>query len=91
MLRLRRLALAGQVHDDHAHRLAHLDRGQADAGGRVHGLQHVVHQGAQCVVDALHVLGDELQLGVGNGQDIAQRHARSGRSASFGRQGCGVL
>ena len=45
------LVLARQVHDDHPLGDADLDRGEADAWGLVHGLQHVIHQGAHRIVD----------------------------------------
>ena len=70
------LALAGQVHDDHALRHTDLDGGQADARGVVPGLQHVIHQGAQGIVHPLHGGGFLLQhrLVVGDGEDVSDGH-----------------
>ncbi len=49
-----RLVLAlGDVDDDHPAVDVDLGRGQADAGRRVHGFEHVVDQPAHVVVDRL--------------------------------------
>ena len=56
------LVAAGEVHDDDPLGHADLDGRQADAGRGVHGLQHVVHQRAQVVVDRRHRLGYLLQV-----------------------------
>ena len=64
-----RLVLFGGVDDEKPDRLGDLDRGEADAGGVVHRLRHVVHQLAQRAVDAFDRLADETQLGVGQGND----------------------
>ena len=63
-----------EVHDDHADGLTDLDGGQTDAGRRVHGLQHVVHQRAQTVVDHRHGGGNRLQAWIGNDEDVANSH-----------------
>ncbi|MOA10989.1 hypothetical protein D3C78_1309030 [compost metagenome] len=72
-----RLALVlGQVH--HHQTLVHVDlgRGQADAGRRVHGLEHVVDQLAQGVVHRGHRLGEGAQAGIGEFENVQDRHMR---------------
>ncbi len=48
--------------------------GQADAGGVVHGLQHVIHQRAQLIIDLLDGLRD-LLAGRGSGTTRMSRIA----------------
>jgi hypothetical protein len=61
----RLVARFGGVHHDHA--LVHVDLGgrQAHALGGVHGLEHVVDQLADAVVDGGHGLGHGVQAGSG--------------------------
>ena len=70
------LALAGEVERDDALGDADLDRRQSDAGGVVHGLQHVVEDATDLVVHDGDRLGDELQAGVGQGDDVEFGHER---------------
>ena len=79
-LRRLRIVLLGEVHGDHALRHADLDGGKPDAGRRVHGLEHVVDQLAQRLVDRLHRLGFQPQPLVGDDEDVADRHARDVRA-----------
>ena len=62
------------IDDDQPDRLGELDRGEADAGRLVHCLDHVIHQLAQLVVDALDRRADEAQLRIGQSDDGAQGH-----------------
>src|SRR3546814_20685051 len=65
--RLLFLVFAGDVDDDGPLQHADLGRGQADAGGVVHGLQHVVHQPPDAVVAGLDGSANLLQARVGGG------------------------
>ena len=56
---------------------ADLDGGETDAGRVVHGLQHVVHEAAEIVVDALHRRTLQAQLAVGQGDDVELGHGVS--------------
>ncbi|MNC37413.1 hypothetical protein D3C75_859750 [compost metagenome] len=53
-----------------------LGRGQADAGRRVHGFEHVVDQLAQRVVHHVHRLGVGAQAGIGEFENVQDRHMR---------------
>ena len=55
-------------------RHADLDGGKPDAGRRIHGLEHVVDQRAQRLVDRLHRLGLQPQPLVGKDEDVAHGH-----------------
>ena len=81
-LRRLRLVLLGEVHGDHALRHADLDGGKPDAGRRIHGLEHVVDQRAQRLVDRRHRLGFEPQPLVGEDEDVAHRHGRDVRGSA---------
>ena len=70
------LVLLRQVHGDDALGHAHLNGGEPDAGGLVHGLEHVLDQLLHLRVDLLDRFGDEPQPLVGDDEDVAQRHAR---------------
>ena len=61
---------------DHDHALVHVDLrgGQARALGGVHGLEHVVDQLADAVVDLRHRLGDGVQARVGVTKNRKQGH-----------------
>ena len=61
-----------QVDDQQALGHADLDRGKADAGRRVHRLEHVGDQRAQLVVDLLDRRGDLAEARVGNFEDAAE-------------------
>ena len=56
-------------------RLGNLNRRESYAGRVVHGLDHVVDQAAQILVDALDLLTDETQFGVGQNDDRFEGHA----------------
>jgi len=64
----------GQVH--HHHALVHVDlgRGQADAGGGIHGLEHVVDQLGKRRVEHGHRLGDGAQARIGEFEDVENGH-----------------
>ena len=84
-----RLVLLGEVHGDDALRHADLDGSKPDAGRGVHGLEHVVDQRAQRLVDGLHRLGFQPQPFVGNDEDVAHGHGR--RCKGKGQRGqCGL-
>ena len=81
---VRRLAddavLIAQIHDDDPVQSTDLRRSQADARCVVHGVQHVIHQGADSIVHSHNGLGDLLQDrqigGVINGEDATNSHER---------------
>ena len=64
----------GEVDDQHAQRLADLDRGQADAGRVIHRLEHVVGELSQRRIDALDGLGDHAQDGIRQDDERLDRH-----------------
>ena len=77
-VRLGLLVLAlGDVDDREPPGDADLDGGEADAGRVVHGLQHVVHETAEIVVDALYRRAFQAQLAVGKGDDVELGHGVS--------------
>src|SRR5262249_2918763 len=55
---------------------AHLDGGQADAGRRIHGLEHVGDEDANLLADFFHRLGHQPQARGRQVDDLAQGHAR---------------
>jgi hypothetical protein len=73
-LRVRRFLLLRHVDHQEADRLGDLDRRQADAGRFMHGLDHVVDQAAQRIVDRFDLPADEAQLGVGQNDDRSLGH-----------------
>ena len=83
-LRRLRLVLLGEIHGDHALRHADLDGRQPDAGGVVHGLEHVVDQRAQRLVDGADRLGFQPQPLVGKDEDLAFGHCRDLRAGNSG-------
>ena len=68
---------ASKIHHDDALGHADLDRRKADAGGVVHGFQHVIHECAEFIRNAaFDGLGDFLQTRVRNGENFANSHGR---------------
>ena len=63
-------------HHDDALGHADLDRRKADAGGVVHGLQHVIEQLAQTIVDGFDGLGLGFERRVRRDQDVQNCHGR---------------
>ena len=68
------LVLARDIDDDDALGHADLDRREPDARRVVHGLDHVVHQLAQIVVDPLDGFGLDLEARIGRDDDGQDRH-----------------
>ena len=66
--------MLGYVDGDHPFRDIHLNRRQADARGRVHGLQHVVQKPADLVVHAPHGLGAIAQSRIRIVKNVAYGH-----------------
>ncbi|MNO88576.1 hypothetical protein D3C76_800310 [compost metagenome] len=66
----------GQIHDDDALVHVHLGGGQADAGGFVHGFEHVVDQLAHGVIDHLDRFGDRAQARIGEFENVQDGHMR---------------
>jgi len=66
----------GNIDNDDALVDVDLGRRQADSGGRVHGLGHVVDQFADARIDCGHRLGDGVQAGIGIMQDIESGHKK---------------
>jgi hypothetical protein len=62
------------VHDEEADADAHLGGGEADAGGVVHRLEHVVGETAEIGGDLGDRIGAAAQPGVGMDQDVAAAH-----------------
>ena len=62
--------LVGRVDDDHALVLVDLGRGQADAFGAVHGLEHVVDEPADSRIDGVDRTGDLVQARIGVAEDV---------------------
>jgi DNA recombination protein RmuC len=62
------------VHDDDAFGHPNLHRGQPDAVGLVHSLQHVVDQPADTAVDLVDFGGNGFQFGVGRDKNGADGH-----------------
>ena len=75
-----RVVLLGDVHGDQPQRLADLDGGQPDAGGLVHGLEHVVDQRAQRLIDGFDRFGHQPQLFFGNDENVTDCHGRDLRA-----------
>ncbi len=69
------VVLARDIDDDDALRHGNLDRGQSDARRGIHGFQHVVHQLADFVIDAIDRLADETQARIRKGYDVEFGHA----------------
>lgn len=69
------VVLAGDVDDDDALGNGNLNGGKADARRGIHGFQHVVHQRADFVVDAVDRFADETQSRIGQGDDVEFGHA----------------
>ncbi len=63
------LVLGLQVDHQQPQRRADLDRGEADAGGVVHRLEHVGGEGAQRVVKSFDGRGDLLEARIGDFDD----------------------
>jgi hypothetical protein len=59
------LGLAARIEHQDALVQAHLRRGEPDAVGRAHALEHRGHDGAQALVEARDRLGDLAQHGLG--------------------------
>src|SRR3984957_8334123 len=78
-LRLRRLALLGEIEHDDALGDADLNRGETDSRRVMHGLDHLVHQLAQGVVDGLYRLARLAQPRVGQNDDRTNGHGRRTR------------
>lgn len=57
----------------------HIDlrRGQADALGVVHGLEHVFHQGLDALIHLRHGLGNLVKTGIGIAEDGKNGHGVS--------------
>ena len=75
-LRVPRLLLLGEIQGDDALGRADLNGGEPDAGGVVHGLEHVPDQLADAGIDLLDRVGDPPQPLVGEDENVAQRHGR---------------
>ena len=71
---MRLVARFGGVDDDHA--LVHVDlrRGEADAFGGVHRLEHVVDELADALVDCRHRPGHCVQARIGVAKDVELGH-----------------
>ncbi len=70
------ILLLGDVDGDDPLGHGDLDRGQADAGGVVHGLEHVVDQPPGLGINRFHRFGDQPEPLVGENNDVAQCHSR---------------
>ena len=66
--------LAVDVEHDDALQYVDLRSGEADAGRRVHRLQHVVHELAHVGIDGGHGLGLLLEAWIGRGEDRLDGH-----------------
>ena len=88
---LRALALAGDVDNDHPLQHADLGRRQADARCVVHGIQHVVHQPADRVVDALDRFRHLFRRGSGATMIGSTAMSRNDASGKPGMQTLGML
>ena len=76
ILRLPRLFLVlDEIHHHDALRHPDLDGGETDAGGGVHGVEHVVHEGADVVGDRLDRGGNALQQRIGQDDERVSGHA----------------
>ena len=73
-MRRGRLVLLRQVDDQHAQRLADLDRRKSDAGRVIHRVEHVVRQLQQWRIDALDGLGNQAQHGIGKNDERLDGH-----------------
>ena len=69
-----RFVLLGEIHHHDAQGLGDLDGGEANARRVIHGLEHVIHQGADGIVHHFDSLGHEAQTWVGNADDGSQGH-----------------
>ena len=63
-----------EIHHDDALGHADLHRGQADAVGLVHAVDHVVDQPADLVIDLVDVVRDRFEARIGRGKDGADGH-----------------
>ena len=72
---------------DHDHALVHVDlrRGQADAVGGVHRLEHVVDQFGGCARRPPHRLGHRVQARIGVAEDVQSSHWTTVQWASVQR------
>src|SRR5690606_38450788 len=66
----------GQVHHHHALVNVHLGSREADAGSGIYGLEHVVDQLTNAVIDHLHRRGDGAQPRIGVFEDVENGHKR---------------
>ncbi len=67
--------LLGGVDHQKTDRFGDLNGRESDARRVVHGLDHVIDQAAQIIVDALDLFTDEAQLRVGQNDDRSEGHA----------------
>ena len=65
------LVLGLEIDHQHPQRHAHLNCGQADPGGDIHRLEHIIDQPAQVVVEHGDPGGDLPELRIGNFKDFA--------------------
>ena len=72
------IILTGAVDNDDAARIADLRGGESDAVRRVHGFQHIVHEGSHGIVDMIDGLGFDLQARIRRNYDGHQGHAARG-------------
>ena len=56
-----------------------LRRREAHAFGGVHGVEHVVDQAADALVDLAHRLGDDVQAGIGVAKNGQMGHGTSSK------------
>jgi nitrite reductase/ring-hydroxylating ferredoxin subunit len=65
----------GHIDNDDPHRFADLRRGEAQAGGCVHRLQHVVHQATHARIDLDDGASLDQQARIGGHKNASQCHA----------------
>ena len=72
--RLRRLPRSRDIGDDHPFGYAHLRRRQTDAGGGVHGFQHVIHEPPDIVIDGVDARCNGFEARIRRCDDGQQGH-----------------
>jgi hypothetical protein len=63
-----------EVDHQHAQRHPDLNRGEADARGVVHRLEHVLDQRLELVIELGDGFGHHLEAGIGDFEDFANGH-----------------
>ena len=77
-----------QIDHQHAQGHADLDRGEADAGGIIHGVEHVGDEVAQRLVKRFDGCRDLLEARIGDFEDFADSHGGLDNQPWRNSQGC---